>query len=304
MITCGKLSWIALLCSLFCGALPVCGQGSAWDAAIAKVSVRPDFNRTPATAFVVAIRNQTAFLVTSAHVIAGDDSPMIEFRADPDHPRKANKRDIQGSESDHGLALLAVSNPPASVRALAPAGGTKPMADEVVRIAGYPKQVGSFLAPSTRIAAVRGQDLILTLQADEGFSGGPVLREDGSVVSVVGLIWGHSGSFGVAMVSDLVKLYLEGNDLAWDAGPAPGDLKAQCMGGSATACSNLGKQQKDTCGFDAACIGQAQCWMDKSRALTLIKTICDPGSGQFNQQSCDFQRQNVGPTASRDCSNY
>lgn len=213
MKICDKLRWIIRACGLFCAVLPACGQGSSWDAAIAKVSVRADLNRTPATAFVVAIQNRTAFLVTSAHVVAGDDSPMIEFRADPDHPRKANKRNIQGADSDHGLALLAVFNPPASVRALAPAGGTKPVADEAVWIAGYPNQVGSFLAPSTKIAAVKGQDLILTLQADEGFSGGPVVRHDGSVV---GLIWGHTGSFGVAMVSDLVKLYLEGNGVVWD----------------------------------------------------------------------------------------
>ena|ERR1700733_272879 len=122
MKICEKLWWIIRTCGLFCAVLPACGQGSSWDAAIAKVSVRADLNKTPATAFVVAIRNQTAFLVTSAHVVAGDDSPMIEFRADPDHPQKANKRNFQGTDSDHGLALLEVSNPPASVRALAPAG--------------------------------------------------------------------------------------------------------------------------------------------------------------------------------------
>jgi hypothetical protein len=309
MNICDKLRWTIRACGLFCAVLPACGQRSSWDMSIAKVSVRAELNRAPATAFVVAIRNQTAFLVTSAHVVAGDDSPMIEFRADPDHPQKAILRNIQGADPDHGLALLAVYNPPASVQALALAGGARPVAGQAVRIAGYPAQMGGFLAPSTTIAGVNGQDLILALQTDEGFSGGPVLREDGSVV---GLVWGHSGSYGVAMVAELVKLYLDGNDLEWGrrpdpltaASPVPSDLKTECMGGSAVACSNLWKQQKDTCGFDAACIGQAQCWMDKSRALTLIKTVCDPGNGQFNQQSCDFQRQNVGPTASRDCSNY
>ena len=206
-----KSRWAVLAC-LLCAALPVCAHPQEWQAAIAKVTVRTDLNRTPGTAFVVAIGNQTAYLVTSAHVVAGDDSPILEFRADPDHSHKAAVRNIQGSDPDHGLALLTVSNPPTSVRALAPSAAAKAPAGDSVTIAGYPNEVGSFLAPHTTIAAAKGQDLVLSLHVDEGFSGGPVLRADGSVM---GLIWGHTGSFGVAMVSDLVKLYLEGNDVTW-----------------------------------------------------------------------------------------
>jgi len=212
MKICAKLRWIIRACGLIYTVLPACAQVPPWDSAIAKVSVRADLNRSSATAFVVAIQNQTALLVTSAHVVVGDDSPIIEFRADPNHSQKAAVRNIQGSDPDHGLALLVVNNPPGSVRALASAGGPRPVAGQTVRIAGYPAQVGGYLAPSTTIAGVNGQDLILSLQADEGFSGGPVLRQDGSVV---GLVWGHSGSFGVAMAADLVKLYLEGNGVAW-----------------------------------------------------------------------------------------
>src|SRR5579862_4074481 len=88
-----------------CAAPPLCAESQAWQAAIAKVTVRSDLNRTPGTAFVVAMRNQTAYLVTSAHVVAGDDSPTIEFRAAPDAPRKARTRNIQGVDPEHGLAL-------------------------------------------------------------------------------------------------------------------------------------------------------------------------------------------------------
>ncbi len=56
-----------------------------------------------------------------------------------------------------------------------------------------------------------------------------------------------------------------------NAPPAATDLKTKCMNGSATACSSSWQQTKDTCGFDAACIGRSQCWMNKSRAITLIK---------------------------------
>jgi hypothetical protein len=221
-----KFGLIALTYCL-CAAPPLCAESQAWQAAIAKVTVRSDLNRTPGTAFVVAMRNQTAYLVTSAHVVAGDDSPTIEFRAAPDTPRKARTRNIQGVDPEHGLALLTVADPPASVRSLGPSSGAKLQVGESVAIGGYPNELGSFVMPSTTIASVRGQDLFLSSSADEGFSGGPVLRADGSVV---GLIWGHTGSFGVAMVSDLIRLYLDGNDLMWGSTTAEPVTKGAPVG--------------------------------------------------------------------------
>ena len=207
-----KLYSVVLVCCLVCGVLPARGQGAPWEAAIAKVTVSASLNRIPATAFVVAVRNQTAFLVTSAHVVEGDKSPMIEFRADPYHPIKAVTLNIQSSDPERGLALLAVSNPPASVRATVPAARSKPVAGEAVTFAGFPNLVGGFIAPPATIAAVTGLDMLLSLQADVGFSGGPVLRGDGSVV---GLVWGNTGSFGAAVVSDLIRLYLDANGVTW-----------------------------------------------------------------------------------------
>lgn len=87
--------------------------------------------------------------------------------------------------------------------------------------------------------------------------------------------------------------------------PQPTDSKTQCMNGSATACSSLWQQTKASCGYDAACIARSQCWMDKSRAITLIKISCQPDqNGQVNQQSCQFQTQNAKSVAERDCDTF
>jgi hypothetical protein len=83
--------------------------------------------------------------------------------------------------------------------------------------------------------------------------------------------------------------------------PPADDLKTKCMNGSATACSSLSNQVRASCGFDAACIGRAQCWSDKSRAITLVKTVCAPGQ---NQQTCDFQTQNVRRNLDMDCDSF
>lgn len=83
------------------------------------------------------------------------------------------------------------------------------------------------------------------------------------------------------------------------------DVKAQCMSGEATACSTLWKNQKDNCGNDVACKAQAQCWSDKSRALTLIKISCSPDqNGNVNQQVCDNQKQYVARQAQMDCEHF
>jgi hypothetical protein len=79
------------------------------------------------------------------------------------------------------------------------------------------------------------------------------------------------------------------------------DLKKKCMGGAATACQDIWNATKDKCGTDVACIGQSQCWMDKARALTLIKTSCQPGQ---NPQSSPVVCQAVQKTADLDCENF
>ena len=81
-------------------------------------------------------------------------------------------------------------------------------------------------------------------------------------------------------------------------------LKRNCMGGSASACSELDKRVQLTCGYDAACIARAQCWQNKSRALVLIENVCNPGFPNYNAQSCAFQRQNVSQQAKADCDSF
>src|SRR5690348_5518396 len=81
-------------------------------------------------------------------------------------------------------------------------------------------------------------------------------------------------------------------------------LKQKCMGRSASACSELDKRVQLTCGYDAACIGRAQCWQNKSRALVLIENVCNPSFPNYNAQSCAFQRQNVGQQAKADCDSF
>ena len=181
-------------------------QTPAWQAGVAKVTLRADLNRQPGTAFVVALEKGTAFLVTSAHVVEGDPNPQIEFVAAPRKPYPTTERNIQEADTYglRGLALLVVNNPPSGLKVLPPSPVAPGQGDAVI-VAGYPAPIREFTVADSTIGAISGEDLVLNRETGEGFSGGPVLRDG----SVVGLVFGHKSGFGVAIQSADVRTYLK-----------------------------------------------------------------------------------------------
>src|SRR5205085_10146272 len=83
-------------------------------------------------------------------------------------------------------------------------------AGTAVLVAGYPASVGTFTVVAGTIASVRGTELYLAPDTDEGFSGGPVVLNG----RVAGIVFGHGG-FGRAVPSGIIDLYLQGFDVRW-----------------------------------------------------------------------------------------
>ena len=191
---------------------PVWSQTTAWQEGIAKVIVRADLYREPGTAFVVAIKDGTAFLVTSAHVVEKDSNPQIEFVAFPrkQYPSRVENQQDSDIYGLHGLALLVVDNPPAGLTVLPPSASRAEQGDSVI-VAGYPAPIGEFTVTDTTVGAIRGEDLVLNFETGTGYSGGPILRNG----SVVGLVYGAEGRFGFAVPSTVIRTYLEGQGLSW-----------------------------------------------------------------------------------------
>lgn len=187
-----------------------------WQASIAKISVDPQLGRAPGTAFVVAIAGQTAFLVTCAHVVLEEASPRVEFEAVPRRSFRATVEGREPGDNPRGLALLTVDSIPPEVQALPLAARANPVVGERVTVVGFPRPGLRFLAPETTIAGYAGQDLTLSRETVEGFSGGPVLRGD----SAIGIIYGReAGGYGTALISDVVRTYLRGLKVPLDGGP-------------------------------------------------------------------------------------
>src|SRR5580704_7792102 len=112
-------------------------QDLTWQRGVAKVSVKPNLDRNPGTAFVVAIEGQAAYLITCFHVIEGDSNPRVEFVAAPNKILTATLKDYQKASGDRGLALLEVDGVPEGVHAI-PLGVSPNVGDAVIA-AGYPR---------------------------------------------------------------------------------------------------------------------------------------------------------------------
>ena len=212
-------------------AIPATAQTRNVISGIARVRVRQELGRPPATAFVVAVKNGTAWLVTSAHVVAGDQTPTIEFEAAPTVPYQATIRAFEGAD-ERGLALLIVTNVPSVIKALP--GFTKTIErGTLVTVDGYPASVPALAQLNTSVVALSSRDLLLKDETEEGYSGGPVLMND----AVIGVVYGHEGRRGKALGASSIVPFLKGNDIEWvteTSTPGPRKSKiinlATCVG--------------------------------------------------------------------------
>jgi len=206
-------AWVMLAAGLLCAAGSLWSQAQAWQAGVAQVTAK---DKSPGTGFVVSLRAGRAYLVTLAHVVAGDPSPSVVFVVDPDKkPYPAQLLDLQeAEEGDRSkLALLAVQYPPAGVQAIEPATEPAVALGTAVMVAGFPSTIGRFSVLPAHVVSVKGLDLYLSPVTVEGYSGGPVLLEG----RAVGMVFGYLDKYGGAVPATAVELYLRGLDITWGA---------------------------------------------------------------------------------------
>jgi len=202
---------VLLAAGLLFAAGPSWCQAPAWQAGIAQVAAK---DRSPGTGFVVSLRGGRAYLVTLAHVVAGDPSPSVVFVADPDkNPYRAQVLDVGEGTDPRALALLQVQNPPAGVQAIAPATDTAIVPGREVVAAGFPSAIGRFSVLRANVVTVKGLDLYLSPVTLEGYSGGPVLMEG----RIVGMVFGRLEDYGGAIPVAIVGQYLRGHEITWGA---------------------------------------------------------------------------------------
>ena len=80
----------------------------------------------------------------------------------------------------------------------------------------------------TTVGFIRGGDLGLNFETGTGYSGGPVVLRDGSVV---GLVFGTEGRFGLAVLLSEVENYLREYAVSWGSTAKAAPLSSRIVTG-------------------------------------------------------------------------
>ena len=180
------------------------------QAGVVKITAKPPGGTTNVgTGFIVRADKEAVYIVTAAHVVAGDAQPRVEFFTKRNIPVTAEVLGLEGDDEVRGLALLVVRGPenlPKGVTALSLAGGARLMGGEDILVIGFPRNAGPWALIKGNISSRQGRDVFFSPSVDSGHSGGPILL-GGKVVGVVGAE-SQSGGRGVTVRS--VQDYIEG----------------------------------------------------------------------------------------------
>ena len=174
---------------------------------VVRITAQVEGKSSVGTGFVVHITGDTAFIVTAARVIEGDSRPQVVFLTEPGKSREARVVGLEGGNAK-GLAALAVEGPlPQGLLALSLDFSAQVGKQETVSLIGFPRLTGMLWAVTQgSLSGQKGRALTFTAPADEGNSGGPLIR-DGKVIGVITEV---SGQAGYAAPSVAARFVLEG----------------------------------------------------------------------------------------------
>ena len=188
---------------------PQAGEGL--KAGVVKVTAHPpDGIRKQGTGFIVRLEPNLVYIVTAAHVVAGDPQPEIEFFTRRGVPVQADIVGFEGGDEVRGLALLVVKgqeNVPSGLTALALAPSVRLSGGEEITIIGFPRGAAPWAVVKGSIVSRLGRDIQFAAPINEGNSGGPIVRE----AQVVGLVEGQGEPFGQGVPAISVQAFVEGH---------------------------------------------------------------------------------------------
>jgi formylglycine-generating enzyme required for sulfatase activity len=177
---------------------------------VVKITAKPPSGTPNAgTGFIVRLESNAAYIVTAAHVVAGDAHPKVEFFTKWNIPVTAEVLGLEGDDELRGLALVAVrgtENLPKGITALSLAVTTRLSGGEDILVIGFPGNAGPWALIKGNISSRQGRDIYFSPSVDSGHSGGPVLHS-GNVVAMVGA---GSQSVGRGVTARSVQDYIEG----------------------------------------------------------------------------------------------
>ena len=181
---------------------------------VVKITAKPPSGiANVGTGFIVRLETNAAYIVTAAHVVAGDAQPRVEFFTKRNMPVTAEVLGLEGDDEVRGLALVVVrgsENLPRGLTVLPLAATASLKGGEDVIVIGFPRNAGPWALIKGNISSRQGRDIYFSPSVDSGHSGGPVFQ-GGKVVAVVGA---GSQSVGRGVTVRSVQDYIEGFGIA------------------------------------------------------------------------------------------
>ena len=177
---------------------------------VVKITAKPSSGTTNVgTGFIVRLESNAAYIVTAAHVVAGDAQPKVEFFTKRNMPVTAEVLGLEGDDEMRGLALLVVKSPenlPKGITALSLAATARLSGGEDILVIGFPRNAGSWALIKGNISSRQGRDIYFSPSVDSGHSGGPVFHSG----NVVAIVVAGSQSVGRGVTIRSVQDYIEG----------------------------------------------------------------------------------------------
>ena len=206
----GRVIWclIGLISVFVLGSMAFAQSLDATKTGVVKITTKTG---QVGTGFIVRVEPEVVYIITAAHVIAGDNQPEVEFFTKRNVPVKgAVLPGAELSDDLRGLALVVVresANIPTGVNAL-PFGSVKDLVSggEDALVIGHSGGGGNWGLAKRLISNRRGRDISLDPGVASRFSGAPIIVND----KVVGIVMSNRDGFGLGITHKSVLNYMEG----------------------------------------------------------------------------------------------
>lgn len=183
------------------------------QAGVVKIAAKPPNGTTNiGTGFIVRLEANTAYIVTAAHVVAGDTHPKVEFLTKQAMRVTAEVLGLEGDDEVRGLALMVVrgaENLPEGITALSLAAAARLSGGEEILVIGFPRNAGPWALIKGNISSRQGRDIFFSPSVDSGHSGGPVFHSG----KVVGMVSAGNQSVGRGVTAKSIQDYIEGFEI-------------------------------------------------------------------------------------------
>lgn len=158
------------------------------------------------TGFIIKIDGNDVYIITAAHVVKGDQRPLIYLFS---QQRDAVQAEVLDRENDDtkGLALLRMKvRSTTGIMALRMSHTAQLSGGEDVKVIGFPDGIAFWTVGSGSIARIEGRNLVFSGPIRGGNSGGPVISNG----LVIGIVTDVSQASAYATRGEAMEPYING----------------------------------------------------------------------------------------------